>query len=269
MATIQIGPQEALYYEYIAPDSAVNCTYVFFNALTGDSNMWEAVIAPKLREFGHGTLVYNFRGQTDSPFAPGTKLDADLIVDDALRLLQEIKPVRPVLVGLSIGGLFAAKAWIGGAEALGLVLINTLRRDGPRLQWFNEALVRCVEVGGLDLLRDLFSPLLFNEQWLAANRANFFKPHSYTPIDRQSGHYNLLVQAKVTNWDLPYEQLTLPTMVITGWQDHIFFDAEDVKILFARLPRAQRFDMPDAGHLIPAERPEALSQALLSFARDL
>lgn len=139
METIQLGPQEALYYEYVAPASTVECAYVFFNALTGDSNMWEAVIAPKLREFGHGTLVYNFRGQTNSPFAPGTKLDADLIVDDALRLLQ----------------------------------------------------------------------------------------------------------------------------------GHIFFDDGDVEALFARLPRAQRFDMPDAGHLIPVERPEASVQALLTFARDL
>jgi len=137
------------------------------------------------------------------------------------------------------------------------------------LQWFNEALVRCVEVGGLDLFRDLFTSLLFNEHWLAAKRANFFKLRFYTSIGRQSGHYNLFVHAKAANWDLPYEQLTLPTLVITGWQDHIFFDAGDLEALFARLPQTQRFDMPDAGHLIPVEQPEALVHALLTFARDL
>ena len=126
------------------------------------------------------------------------------------------------------------------------------------LQWFNEALVRCVGVGGLDLFRDLFTPLFFNEHWLAANRANFFKSRSYISIGRQSGHSNLLVHAKATNWDPPYEQLNLPTLAITGWQDHIFFDAGDVEVLYARLPRAQRLDMPDAGHLIPVERFDAL-----------
>lgn len=269
MATIQLGPRDVLYYEYTVPSSAPGYTYVFFNALTGDTTMWEAVIAPRLRESGHGTLVYNFRGQINSPFSPGTRLNPQRIVEDALRLLDEVKPVRPLFVGLSIGGLFAVRAWLSGAEALGLVLINVLRRDGPRLRWFNDALVRCVEVGGLELFRDLFSPLIFHDDWLGANRANFLKPGPYTPIDKESGHYNLLLHSREADWDLPYERLTLPTLVITGLQDHIFFDQTDWDRLFARLPQAQHIDFADAGHLIPAERPEALAEALLSFAGGL
>ena len=47
-----------------------------------------------------------------------------------------------------------------------------LRRDGPRLKWIGDALVRAVEVGGLDLFRDLFLPLLVNEKWLDDNAFN-------------------------------------------------------------------------------------------------
>jgi len=88
------------------------------------------------------------RGQADSPFSPGLKLDMNLIVEDASRLLTELNPLRPILVGLSIGGLFAATTWLTGADAMGLVLINTLRKDGPRLRWIGDALVRAVELGG-------------------------------------------------------------------------------------------------------------------------
>ena len=49
------------------------------------------------------------RGQADSPFSPELTLDMNLIVDDATSLLDNIKPLRPILVGLSIGGLFAAR----------------------------------------------------------------------------------------------------------------------------------------------------------------
>ena len=73
---------------------------IFFNALTGDTNNWETVIGPRLREAGHGTLAYNLRGQTNSKFSPGLKLDVDLIVNDAIGLLEEIKPPRPIMVGL-------------------------------------------------------------------------------------------------------------------------------------------------------------------------
>lgn len=269
MATLYLGSQDALYYEYTPPATADDYTYVFFNALTGDTSMWEAVIAPRLRESGHGTLLYNYRGQTNSPFAPGTKLGDSLIVDDSLRLLREIKPDRPVLVGLSIGGLFAAKAWLGGAEASRLVFINVLRRYGTRLKWINDALVRCIEVGGMELFRDMYSPLLFSEDWLTSNRANFLKPGPYSPIDRESGHYNLLVHSAETDWDLPYERLTLPVLVITGLQDRIFLDPSVMDELLARLPQTRRIDFADAGHLIPAEQPEALAEALLAFTDDL
>jgi pimeloyl-ACP methyl ester carboxylesterase len=257
MGNLNLGKQDALYYEYAAPQADVGRTFVFFNALTGDTNTWETVIGPRLRAAGHGTLAYNMRGQTDSPFSPDLELNADLI--------------GSILVGLSIGGLFAARAWLQGANAIGLVLINTLRRDGPRLQWIGDALVRAVEVGGLALFRDLFLPLLVNEKWLADNRTDFLKSDpAYKPIDPKSGAYKLLAEAgRTADWDLPYENLDLPTRIITGLQDHVFLDRDDVESLFSRLPRAQRIDMRTAGHLIPAEQPEALAEALLTFAREL
>jgi pimeloyl-ACP methyl ester carboxylesterase len=231
---------------------------------------WEDVIGPMVREKDHGTLVYNMRGQGHSRFSQGLTLDAYLIVEDAGRLLEQVKPVRPVFVGLSIGGLFAVEAWLSGAKALGIVLINTLRRNGPRLQWIGDALVRAVEVGGLDLFRDLYLPLLMNENWQAGNRLNFLKPEPYEPLALDSGHYKLLAEAgRSANWEIPYESLELPVLVVTGLQDRVFLDLNDVDERFARLPDGRRVDMPDAGHLIPMERPEALAEALLDFAREL
>lgn len=271
MPDFQLGPEDCLFYEYIAPTRENGFTMIFFNALTGDTNNWETVIGPRLREAGHGTLAYNLRGQTNSKFSPGLKLDVDLIVNDAIGLLEEIKPPRPIMVGLSIGGLFAARAWLKGAEAHGLVLINTLRRDGPRLKWIGDALVRAAEVGGLDLFRDLFLPLLMNEEWLATNRSNFLKPEpEYASLSPESGHFKLLAEAgREADWDLPYERLDLPVLVITGLQDHVFLEPDVVDDLFSKLPRGQRVDMPDAGHLIPAERPDALANSLLSFIKEI
>ena len=224
MPDFQLGPQDSLYYEYEAPTTENGFTFIFYNALTGDTSNWETVIGPRLREAGHGTLAYNLRGQTNSMFSPGLKLDVDLIVDDAIGLLDEIKPPRPIMVGLSIGGLFAASAWLKGAEALGLVLINTLRQDGPRLKWIGDALVRAAEVGGLDLFRYLFLPLLMKEEWLATNRSNFLNPGpEYASLSPESGHYKLLAEAgREADWDLPYERLDLPVLAITGLQGHVF-----------------------------------------------
>lgn len=271
MSQLQFGPNDALYYEYNPPEKDEGCTFVFFNALTADTSAWEAVIGPQVRSAGHGTLVYNMRGQADSPFSPELNLDMDLIVEDASRLLTEVKSHRPILVGLSIGGLFAARTWLKGADAVGLVLINTLRKDGPRLRWIGDALVRAVEVGGLDLFRDLFLPLLMNEDWQGKNRSNFLNADAtYQSLDPASGHYKLLSEAgRQSDWNLPYEELDIPTLVITGLQDHVFLEKNVVDDLFLRLPKGQRVDMPDAGHLIPAEQPEALAEILISFVKEV
>ena len=110
-----------------------------------------------------------------------------------------------------------------------------------------------------------------NEDWLAAQRPNFIKPEAkYAPLAPGSGHYKLLAEAgREADWDLPYDQLQLPVLVITGLQDHVFLETDIVEELFRRLPHGKRVDLPDAGHLIPAEQPEKLTDLLLSFAKEI
>jgi len=268
LPTLSISENDSLYYIHHPASDATKPTFVFFNPLTGDTGNWEGAIAPALREKGFGTLTFDYRGQTQSAFAPQSALTSQGIIDDAVALLAHVKPLNPILVGLSIGGLFAAQAYLAGAAADKLVLVNTLRRDGARLKWIGDALVRAVEMGGLELFRDLFLPLLMNEEWQSANRQNFLAtPAQYEPLDARSGTYKLLAEAgSSADWDLPYEKLNLPTLVVTGLQDHVFLDMADVDELYARLPQAKRLDVPNAGHLIPGERPELMTRILSDFA---
>lgn len=259
-----------LFHEHTAPSKTGGCTFVFFNALTGDTTMWQGAITPRLHEAGHGSLVFNFKGQANSPFDAKAPQDAAALIADCKELVLSVAPSRPVLVGLSIGGLFALQAHLDGAPATGIVLLNTLRRDGPRLRWINDAVVRAVEVGGPELIRDLYTPLLLNEAWQGENRANCLGDGGYTPIDRASGTYALLNNVgRSAQWDIPYEQIKVPTLVITGLHDRVFRDPNDIDALCARLPKLTRVDFSDAGHMIPVEQPDALTTSLLSFAKDL
>lgn len=267
MSTLSLDAANAIYYQHTPASRDDSVTFVFFNALTGDAGMWLGEIAPALHEQGHGTLVWNFRGQADSPVSPDLALDDHLIVADVKRLLAEVQPAKPVLVGLSIGGLFAARAWLQDCPAVALVLINTLRRPSPRLAWVNDATLRCAAVGGLELVRDLFGGLIFNEDWLAENRANAFPDQPYTPLAPDSGHYRLLSDCRRADWDLPYEKLDLPVLVLSGLQDDMFFNAADVDAYAARLPNAQRINFADSGHMVPIERPAGFIKALQEFAQ--
>lgn len=271
MALFERCAGNSIFYEHVPPVNVDCFTFCFFNALTGDTSNWEGFIAPFLRESGHGTLTFNYRGQANSPFSSHLTLDDTCIIEDSSSLLESLQPRNPILVGLSIGGLFAARSWLQSGIGEALVLINTLRANGPRLRWIGDALVRAVEVGGLDLFRDLFMPLLVNENWLQENRPSFLLPDTdYTRLEPENGYYKLLAEAgRTSDWELLYNKLDIPTLVISGLQDHVFLDLDVVTRLLGQLPRSTHIELADAGHLIPLECPEPLALILKNFAGEL
>lgn len=266
MAIFQIGDGDALFYEHQPSTGEGKATFAFFNALTGDTGAWEAEIGPALRKEGHGTLMWNFRGQKDSPFSSPDAITAGGIVEDAIALLKDLAPPRPVYVGLSIGGLFAAQAHLGGAPCEGLLFINTLRKPGPRLDWTNRATHRAALVGGGRLIQDLMLPHLTGPAWQSANSGNFLKDEPYEPLDPESGAARLLAAGIGADWHVVYEKLDMPVTVLSGLQDHVFYNATDVDELTKRLPNAETIDIADIGHLVTMERPAAITRACLALA---
>ncbi len=263
---------DGLSYEYQAPRNAAGLTFVCFNPLTGDKAMWESGIGPGLTAQGHGLLTWNLRGQAGSPFTAG-EIYPDAIVADARRLLEAVEPQNPVFVGLSVGGLYAAKLHLGqdgdGYPCRGFVLINTLREIGPRLSWINAALVRLAETGGLDLLRDVYTPLLLGEDWQAENRGAFLKPGGYTPSSQIDGAWHLLKAGEDTLWDVDWARVSTPVLNITGLQDRIFRDEAVIAGLLQRFRNVRALEYADAGHMVPVETPARLVRDLLEFSEDL
>ncbi len=254
-----------LHHESAGPEPH-GVTFVFFNALTGDGGMWRQHIAPALEARGHGWLTFDYRGQKESPVAREARIDLAHLLDDARAVIEAEEPIRPVFVGLSIGGLFAARLHHRGTRALGLLLINTLREPGPRLSWLSEAMYRCALAGGLPLLRDLYLPLLCGGRWLAASRSSFLGDVPYRPLDAGDAEARLLAVASEEEWDFPWEKLDVPVLVLTGLEDRVFHEEAAVRRLCGRIPQALRVDVADAGHLLPMEDPEAVTEACLALA---
>ncbi|MEL6298433.1 MAG: alpha/beta hydrolase [Pseudomonadota bacterium] len=265
MPTLTLSEGNSISYDHVLPSDGGH-TFCCFNALSGDKGMWDAAIGERVRAAGHGLLTWNFRGQAGSDFTIDS-FSADQIVDDAVAVFEAVQPAKPAHVGLSIGGLYAMRAHLrgGAGKAHGIVLINTLRKEGPRLDWVNNAVVRCAETGGLDLMRDLYSPLLMNADWQAANRENFLGDGGYRGLAADDGTLMLLKSGVPTKWDVPYEQIDVPVLSLTGEQDRVFRDPAHIDELSARIANLTREDLPDAGHMIPVERPEKLAAAIVDW----
>lgn len=268
MPLLKLDDDNALFYLHTAPTKAGAPTFVFVNALTGTTDHWEKTVAPGLRAQGFGTLSYNFRGQTDSPFGADVQLTPTLIVDDLVHVIKTLAPQRPVLVGLSIGGLFAAQAIRAGVEASGLVFLNTLREIGPRIAWINDALGVFAATTGVQVMMDATFPMLVNPEFLTQMRPNFLQG-KIEPLAPEHGHFNLMSNSNKTDWAFPWSTLDLPVLSITGLCDRVFYDAEVVDRLSATMPDVRRLNWDDCGHLVPLERPGKLEAALLDFGAEL
>ncbi len=268
MAKLEIAPGESLYYEY-GEAGARGMTFVFVNALTGNTAMWQDGIAPALRDVGFGTLCYNFRGQAETEFGPATELTPELVVADLNCLLDRLTPAKPILVGLSIGGLFAAQAELAAPRAQGLVLINTLRKASQRLAWINRAMVELARLGGSRLVMTANMPMIAGPELMARLWDTTFTGEPFAAMDPSDGLLRLMEGSLATDWDFPYERLAPKVLLMTGRFDRVFRIDGDIAELAARIANAREIVYPDAGHLIPIEQPERFTQDLIAFADEL
>ena len=200
------------------------------------------------------------RSRMTRPWTPG------LIVEDLCRLMAEVGAPAPILVGLSIGGLFAAEAYLAGAEARGLVLINTLRKPTQRLDWINQAMVRLARIGGGRLVMTANMPGLASPELMAKMWDTTFSEDPYEAPPETDGLLRLMEGSIETDWDFPYEKLDRPVLLLTGAHDRVFRIEDDVAELKARIPDAEEIVYLDAGHLVPSETPGRLCNDLISFA---
>ena len=104
VSNLDIDKKNSLYFEY-EEGKQNTYTYVFVNALTGNTSAWNGVIGKRVRDAGHGYLTYNFRGQINSSFDESINLTSEIIISDLLKLIYHLNLKNIILCGLSIGGL--------------------------------------------------------------------------------------------------------------------------------------------------------------------
>lgn len=124
------------------------------------TDVWEGELAPMFRAAGYGALSFDYRGQGKTRYGVDAVLEPEEIIGDVIATLAHQAPVRPVLVGLSIGGLFGAHAVLQGAAVAGIVFINTLRKQSSQVEWINTLEARLIAMGGMPLVMDVLRPVV-------------------------------------------------------------------------------------------------------------
>lgn len=183
-------------------------------------------------------------------------------------LAQTAGPLR--LVGCSMGGMVALQAALQApSRVAGLALLgSSARADPPAMAMLRREAIRLFEAGRID-------------EVLRANLASAFHPRHAADPDRvaayramihRAGAAQLIAQnrAVMQRADLrpALGQLRCPLLLLVGEAD-VLTPPEQAREIADAVPQAELQVLPDCGHMLTLEAPEAVSRALLDWCARL
>jgi 3-oxoadipate enol-lactonase/4-carboxymuconolactone decarboxylase len=231
---------------------------LLLHSLGTNLHVWDA----QAETFASGFRVVrmDLRGHGLTSVAPGPYTIGGM-AEDAVAVMDALGIERFHLAGLSIGGLIAqAVALQNPSRVASLILCDTARAIPPPEPWH----ARAAEVRAHGMASVVDAVLA---RWVTP-------PNADTP--RARGLHAMLLATNPEGYAgaaeaiaaLPLGEgalkITAPTLVLVGDQD-IPTPPEAAEALAAAIPGAKLVKIPDAAHMAPVERPEAVTQAIAAF----
>ncbi len=241
-----------LFYETTGEGPLVLLSHGF----SATSAMWRPQF-PSLAE-RYRVVAWDLRGhgQTEGPEDPARYSPA-ACMEDIGALLDAEGEERAVIGGHSLGGyLSLAFADRFPDRVRALLLIGTgpgFKRDEPRQNWNDNAVQQAekLEARGLDALPR------GHGDWAGTHR-------SATAL--ACAARGMLAQSDASVYEA-LARVRVPTLVLVGAEDRAFLRAADV--MAGKIPRATKVVIPDAGHAVNVDQPEAVNRALRDFLDSL
>ncbi|WP_338604000.1 alpha/beta fold hydrolase [Desulfoferula mesophila] len=213
-------------------------------------------------------IVFNNRGigTSGAPALPWSIRD---MAEDAAAVIQAVAGARAHVMGISMGGMIAQELALGWPELVASLVPTATHCGGAH------KVLPTAET--MELFDKLVYGKTFQEQ-LEGRKALF----SQTTLDEHPDileHYAQVAAAyacppevmqgqwqAIANFDT-YERLpniTAPTLVLAGADDRLVPQG-NAEILAQRIPGAQLAVIPQAGHQLVIEQPQAVNAAVLKF----
>lgn len=239
------------------PDGA---PVVFANSLGTDLRLWDKLVA--LMPPGLRLIRYDKRGHGLSVGGAGED-DMARHVADAIELVTSEGLNRPILCGVSVGGLIALGA-AGARPDLfsGLILCNTAARIGTEDSWNDR--IAAIEAGGIEAIADATMERWFSPTFHAARPVELAGWRTMLTRCPTMGYLGVCAAIRDTDFTGLAQALSLPVHVVGGTTDGAT-PPDVVAGLAATIPGADLTMLDEVGHLPCIEAPERLAKVIGTF----
>ncbi|WP_163920114.1 alpha/beta fold hydrolase [Photobacterium sp. Alg240-V54] len=269
MQTFAIDGQQMTYR-----DQGTGPVLVFGHSYLWDSTMW----APQIEVLSqhYRCIVPDFWAHGGSDSAPIATRSLRDYADNVLALLDHLQIEKFAMIGLSVGGMWGAElALKAPARATALVLMDTFLGYEPEV-------LHTKYFAMLDTLRDqqqvpaalidMITPLFFRRDGQLHNPqlvSNFRDYLSSLQGDRAIAVSDMgrMVFGRRDTFD-DIEQLTLPTLIMSGMEDNPRPPLE-AQLMHDAIDGSEYVLIPDAGHISNLEQPQFVTEQLQRFLNNV
>lgn len=234
---------------------------LFLNSLGTDLRIWDAVIDALP---GQPSLRYDKRGHG---LTGGASPDMARHVADAIALIEQQELDRPLLCGVSVGGLIALG--VAGARpdlVGGLILSNTAARIGTADSWADR--IAAIEDGGVESIADAIMDRWFSADFRTEKPTDLAGWRNMLTRCPKEGYTGVCAAIRDTDFTGFAQALTLPTRVVGGTAD-LATAPDVVEGLAAQIAGASLTMIEGCGHLPSIEAPERLLPLIRDALKDL
>ncbi|MFM8319487.1 MAG: alpha/beta fold hydrolase [Chloroflexota bacterium] len=250
---------------YLDQDPQASDAVVLLHGLGASGISWQYQL-PMLQACGFRALAPDLPGFGRSPYRRGSpRLPA--MSQAVCALLDQLKLERVALVGISMGGCVALQLALDHpARVERLALINTFARLGvfhlANLPYYLTRLALIYSLG-LERQAKTVARRVFPKPGQEALRVGLIAQI----LEADPAAYRATMTALARfNVERRLGEIRVPTLVVSGEEDTTV--AQEAQQRLANgIHGAQHIDVPNAGHGVTAEQPEALNHILADFLR--
>lgn len=231
-------------------------TLLLSHGYSSTCRMWDGQIAALKDRYQ--VVVWDFRGhgESDYPTDPGLYSEA-LTVGDMRALLDAVGARKAIVAGLSLGGYMSLAFNASHPDRVrALMLFDTgpgFKKDEARAKWNEAAHKRAADLEARGLA--------------ALNASDEVRLTRHRDAKGLAGAARGMLAQQNDRVIQSLDEVAVPTLVLVGANDTNFLAATDY--MAAKIKRAAKAVIPDAGHAANLHQPALFNQAVEAFLAKL
>lgn len=245
-----------------------NKPIIFLHGFPYDHTMWQAQI--EILKDKYLCVSYDIRGLGESPAGDG-QFTMESFVDDLEIILNELKLIKPVICGLSMGGYITLRALERMQDKFSAAILCDTRSeaDSNEGKLKRAAAIKRINKEGLAPFAKDFITNCFADSFIHNKKDELNKiiEHSSTfnPVGVKGC---LLAMLSRTDTTQTLTEIKIPTLLVCGENDTLT-PRSVMKEMFHKIPDAEFVEVKNAGHMTPIENPDEVNKAILNFLSKL